>query len=573
MWRLAWIALWPAGAAFGALSAVFVHRNPGYAIAGDSTGRIAVELLAGYALIACGLLCMRRPALRRFATLLTAAGFGWFLLEWNNPGIGSAFVFTVGLTLSVVAAPLVAHALLAYPGGRAWSGIERVAVGLAYAGAILALGVLPALVFDPAAQACSACPRNLLLLHASGRAYDALSRIGIAFGLVWALLLIGLFGWRTAHSTPAMRRLIAPVDAAAGVYFGFLAALFAHGLGRGYLSNDPVDRQLWLGQAAASVALALGVAAGWLRARRTRSTVARLVVELSNSPAGTLEEALARNLGDAGLRLAYPLADGRYVDAGGQELALSEVTTPLVRDGLEVARLAHRPGLLDDQGLIDEVTRAARLVLENERLQAEARAQLEDLRASRARVIANGDAERRRLERDLHDGAQQHLVGLVLRLGLTRARLDPERDANALARVKGAETELRAALGELRDLARGIFPAVLAEEGFASAIVALAEDGPISLRIASLPDGRVDPAVEAAAYFVVSEALRQSVGSLLTVNAECSDGVFALNLRCERPPADIVDLEDRVGALDGSLTVVFDASGLVTLRAEIPCAS
>ena len=252
MRRLAWIALWPAGAAFGALSAVFAHRNPGYAIVGDSAGRIAVEVLAGYGLIACGLLCMRRPALRGFASLLTAAGFGWFLLEWNNPAIGSAFVFTVGLTLSLVAAPLVAHALLAYPGGQAMTGIERVALALAYAVAILALGVLPALVFDPAAQGCSACPRNLLLLYGSGGAYDALSRVGIAFGIVWAVLLIGLLGWRTARSTPAVRRLIAPVHAAAIVYLGLLAALFAHSIGRGYLSNDAVDRRLWLGQAAAS---------------------------------------------------------------------------------------------------------------------------------------------------------------------------------------------------------------------------------------------------------------------------------------------------------------------------------
>jgi signal transduction histidine kinase len=370
-----------------------------------------------------------------------------------------------------------------------------------------------------------------------------------------------------------MRRLIAPVYAAAAVYFGFLAALFAHGLGRGYLSNDAVDRPLWLGQAAALVALVLGVAAGWVRARRTRGAVARLVVQLSNSPAGTLEEALARNLGDPGLRLAYPLADGRYVDAGGRELELSEVTTPLVRDGLEVARLAHRPGLLDDQGLIGEVARAARLALENERLQAEARAQLEDLRASRARVIASGDAERRRLERDLHDGAQQHLVGVALRLGLTRARLDPKRDAKLLARVDGAETELRAALGELRDLARGIFPAVLAEEGFAAAVVALAEDGPGPLVIASLPDAPVDPAIEAAAYFVVSEAIRQSAGGAVTVDAARRDDLFALAVVCERPPGDIVDLEDRIGALGGSLAVVCAADGLVTLRVEIPCVS
>jgi signal transduction histidine kinase len=571
--RLAWIVLWATAAAFGALSLAFAHRSPGYSIGGDATGRIIGESLAGYALIACGLVSVRRSALRRFGALLTGAGMGWFVLEWNNPGIHSAFVFTVGLALSLVAAPLMAHALLVYPGKRAAPAIERAGVVLAYAGAILALGVAPALVFDPAAESCSACPRNLLLVHGSGGAYDALNRFGIALGLVWTSLLIGLLGWRTARSTPAMRRLIAPVHAAAAVYFGFLAALFAHGLRRGYLSNDSVDRQLWLGQAAALVALVFGVATGWMRARRARSAVVRLVVQLSNSPMGTLEEALAQTLGDPGLRLAYPLADGRYVDSVGRELELSEVTTPLVRDGLEVARLAHRPGLLDDQGLIDEVARAARLALENERLQAEARAQLEDLRASRARVIVNGDGERRRLERDLHDGAQQHLVGLALRLGLARAQLDPERHASLLARVESAETELRAALGELRDLARGIFPAVLAEEGFTAAVQALAEDGPGTLRIASLPAGRAEPAVEAAAYFVISELIRQGAESVRTVCATHTEGLFALDVGCECPPHELVDLEDRIGALDGTLEVVLDVHGLATVRVEIPCES
>src|SRR5262249_17354729 len=158
------------------------------------------------------------------------------------------------------------------------------------------------------------------------------------------------------------------------------------------------------------------------RARRTRATLARLVVELAGSPApGGLEAALARSLGDTGLRLAYPLADGSYVDTDGRELTVEPSATPLVRDGIEVARLSHRPGLLDAPELADTVARAARLALDHERLQAELRAQLEDLRASRARVLTAGDGERRRLERDLHDGAQQRLVGLSLELRLARA--------------------------------------------------------------------------------------------------------------------------------------------------------
>jgi len=132
---------------------------------------------------------------------------------------------------------------------------------------------------------------------------------------------------------------------------------------------------------------------------------------------------------------------------------------------------------------------------------------------------------------------------------------------------------LRTALADLRELAHGIFPAVLAEEGLAAAIEVLAEQSPIPLEITTLPEERVDPSVEAAAYFVVAEAVRRNDGTPLTVSAVRHNGNLVVEVEGNRAPAEIVELQDRVGALDGSVEVVRESSGRVTIRAEIPCES
>src|SRR5262249_8362903 len=228
-------------------------------------------------------------------------------------------------------------------------------------------------------------------------------------------------------------------------------------------------------------------------------------------------------------------------------------------------------GFLDDPALVEEVAAAARLALENERLQAETRAQLEDLRASRSRIVETGDAERLRLERDLHDGAQQRLVGLLLELRLARSRMVSSPDPALPGRIDEAEAELVAALGELRELAHGIFPAALAEEGLAAAVEALAEEAHISLTITAIPGERLARSGEAAGYFVVSETVRQTAASALMVSAERRNGRLIIDVKGDAEPEPIVDLEDRVGALDGTAKVVRGEDGQVTIRAEIPC--
>jgi signal transduction histidine kinase len=572
--RTARLALWPAGFTFGALSLTIARGEPAYSFAGGSTARGAVELLAGWALLVTGFVAWKRRPASRFGALLAAAAFGWFLAEWNNPGIGSALAFALGLTFYAVAAPIVAHAALAYPGGRLASALDRLVIAVAYVGTVVVLGLLPALFFDPAAQGCGDCPRNLLLAHRSPHAYDELNRIGVHAGLVWLLALIVLLAVRFMRSTPPLRRLVWPVLAAAALYLGVIACDFVHSLDRGMLGNDQTDRKLWLVEGVALIALALGVLWGWVSRRRTRAAMAQLVVQLAASPApGRVRALLAETLDDASLELAYPLSDGRLVDAQGQAVARRPEVTPLTRGGHEIALLLHRPGLLDDPELVEEVASAARLALDNERLQAETRAQLEDLRASRARVIATGDAERRRLERDLHDGAQQQLVGLSLALRLASTRLGPDADPERLARIEEAQSELAAALAQLRDLAHGIFPAVLADEGLAAALEALTEAATIPIEITALPDERLDPAAEAAAYFVVSEIVRQDHATALIVKAAHRDRQLVIEVEGHGPLDQIVGLDDRVVALDGTLTVFHTQDTRVRVRAEIPCGS
>ena len=247
-----------------------------------------------------------------------------------------------------------------------------------------------------------------------------------------------------------------------------------------------------------------------MRESRTRAKVARLVVELGESPApGALREVLSSVLADPELELAYPIGDGRFVDAEGQVVDVSRrpgrTVTPLVRGQEVVAVIDHRGELLDDPARVEDVIVASRLALESERLQAELRAQLEDLRASRVRVVEAADAERRRLERNLHDGAQQRLVSLSMALRLVRRALESASDPSLIERADEANDELRAAMAELRDLAHGIYPAVLTDEGLAAAVEALRETSTIAIDLGELPEGRMDPRVEAAAYFIVAE--------------------------------------------------------------------
>jgi signal transduction histidine kinase len=589
VWIVA-LALGAIGAGFGLLTLAEARSAPGLSFAGTSWVGAVAELTAGWALIAAGVAeTWRRPA-SRAGLLLAGAGIGWFFAEWNNPGLGSPAAFTFGLIASALAAPLVAHAALAYPTGRLDSRLDLCVLVFAYAGAGLVLGLLPALFFDPGRQGCSLCPANLVLARSEPGLVGGLQRAGLVLGLVWAAGLVAAGARRLGKASPPLRRRLWPVLVPAGCYLVLVGADFAHSLPRGTLSSDPLEYRLWLGEAALLVLMAAGVAWAWVRDRRTRSAVVRLVMDAAQSPpAGGLREVLAGMLGDSGLMLTYPVGEPpRNVNAGGQPASVEpdegQAATPLARDRKTVAVLRHRAGLLDDPGLVGEVVAAARLGMENERLHAEVLAQLEDLRAAQARIVATGDAERRRLERDLHDGAQQRLVGLSLALRLTGhpASLGPDQYLTGL--IDKADRELRLAIDELRELAHGIYPAVLADEGLAAAVEAFAESASIPVMIGDLPDRRFPGPVEAAGYFLVAEAtplLADLAGAnAVTVEAKQDGSVLAIHLAgCggaepgQGLEAGLVDVADRVGALGGQFRVERTPGEAVTIRAEIPCGS
>ena len=565
-----------AGLVLGIGSLAIARSSSAGSFGGTSTVDSIALLGAGWALIACGVTAWARRPASRFGRLLAGAGCAWFLVEFNNPAVGSPVVFTVGLLAYAACPALVAHAALAYPGGRLAHRAERAGLLIAYTSTLLVLGLLPTLVFDSATQGCSQCPRNLLQLTSAPELVTTLDRVGIVLGLVWAPALAALALTRTIRSSPAARLLTAPVLLPAVAYLVLVSTDYAHSRDRGFLSNDGLDQSLWLGQAAAVGGIAVGVVLTWVRGWRARTAVARLVIELSDAPApARLRDALARALDDPALELAFPLGPGLHVDEHGHGYELpdagdSRAVTPLVRGGRPVAVLVHKAELLDDPGLLEAVGAAAGLALDRERLEAERRAQLAQLRASRARTVEAADNARRRLERDLHDGAQQRLVVLSFALRLLRAELDGAR----AGRLDAAEAELRAALAELRELARGIYPAVLVDEGLVTAIEAIAEAGQVPIAIDSLPDERMAPAVEAAAYFLIADVVKRSSATGATVRASRSDGRLRIEIESTGTlDGDFVDLEDRIGALDGTLAVVEVPAGHMTVSAELPCAS
>ena len=560
---------WPVGLGLGIAGVVAARKGAAFSLAGDSVPRDLVLLAAGWGLLACGALSWRRRRDASFGPLLVAASAAWFLAELDNPEVGSALAFTLGLVLAAACAPLVGWAMLSYPDRRP-QGLALAAVVVACASATVIMGLAPTLVNDTRSLGCNFCPDNLLLVRNEPDVLDALGRAGIWLGLVTTIGLIAAAGWELTRASYARRRLTLPVVACGSLYLGLVAATYAASLDRGFVGTGELEQRLWLGEGLSLVALALAVGLARWRSRQTRSTLARLVVDLgATASPGSLRAGVADLLGDPDLRLAYPLGDGRHVNADGQPVDVvpspSQAVTPVVREGETIVTLVHRADALDDPDLLEEVAAAARLALENERLQAQTRAQLEDLRASRSRIVAAGDAERRRLERDLHDGAQQRLVGLSLLIRLAASRSDADSDSAVATRLADAERELQGAIAELREIAHGLHPAVLEDEGLAAAIESLAESG--TLEVLDVPETRYARTVETAAYLLVAEASRNGPAR---VAIRCEAGRLVVDIATPAGLDDVVALEDRIGALDGTLVAVRQGGG-VTIHAEIPC--
>jgi signal transduction histidine kinase len=535
----------------------------------------AALLVPGLAAIGVALEALYRRPGDRCAILLALAGLASLLPELSVPGTRPALAFTVGFVLAWAAPPLVGHLALVYPAHAPTRRVRAVCTA-GYVSAIVVLGVLPALVFDPVETGCGQCSTNLVLVHASTSLETPLAQAGIASALAWAALCATMVVLRLARATPAARRLLWPVLLPAAVFVAFFATELALSLQRAYLSTEAVDRALWLSGQLALLALAVGMASRRLRARRARALLARDVVELSNrSSAETLAHRLSAVLGDPTLEVAYPVGEPtRFVDAHGAAVDLKRqpgrATTALRGPDGEpqpASVLCHREGLLDDPVLVEEIAHAARLPLANERLRADAQARLALLQASRKRIVAAADGERQRIERNLHDGAQQRLVSLAVAL-----RAAQSTDGCDGPLVDAAQQEVTSALDELRVIARGIYPAVLDEMGLAAAIEALSETAPLPVKIGHLPPERLDPIVEAAAYFVVTETVHDPTASRVTISGSRDGDTLTLVVTTDAPTHELTRLSDRVGAAGGTIRRRPLTDGVV-LEVDIPCGS
>jgi signal transduction histidine kinase len=343
--------------------------------------------------------------------------------------------------------------------------------------------------------------------------------------------------------------------------------------------------------ALATFALLVGVPlvflAGFLRSRLARASVGELFVDLRGDPApGDLRDALARALGDPSLTLAYWLPEFEtWADVDGREVVLptdgSRATTLIERNGAHLAALLHDPVLDDEPELLEAVGAAAGMALENGRLQAELQARLAELRGSRARVIEAGQKERQRLERNLHDGAQQRLIALSLELSLLEKQVAGDEDARA--RLEQAREEIAASLDELRDVARGLHPAVLSGHGLEVALQSIAASAPVAVRLNVAVEGRLPEQIEVAAFYVVSESLanigKHARANSASIDVGRSDGVLVVEVVDDgvggadsEQGSGLRGLADRVEALGGKLRVWSPEGGGTRLRAEMPCA-
>jgi signal transduction histidine kinase len=547
----------------------------------DVTIDLVAVLTIGCSFAGTGLFAWWRRPQNIVGPLMFGTGFFWFFNVYTLADFVPAFA--AGFLLANVSFGLLIHLLLVFPDGRLETTLERAVVAGGYF-AVTVMQLIGAFLIDPALDGCDGCPENPLLLTDDATLYDVFGSIQSLFA---AAVLVGLVialvrRWRTWPIE--RRRQFAPVLWAGGASLSLLTVmLVVDVLG----ISDDLRLVIFLVSLIPFAVIPFAFLAGLLRSRISRAeAVGDLVAGLGASGEGNgLRDAVAEALSDPSVELAYWVPEtGGYVNARGVRVDLpapdeQRRSTEVAHDGHRVGAIVH-DGRLDDAGdLVASVASAAGLRMENERLDAELRARLEELRASRARIVEAGYRERRRVERDLHDGAQQRLMALTLNLKLARSKLDDD-PPEAAKLLDDATEELQHATAELRELARGIHPGLLSERGLVPALEALASRAPVPVELKADLEERPAARVEAATYFLVSEALaniaKHAHAERATVSVAQSNGELRVEVRDDgRGGADpdgsgLRGLADRVAALDGEFSVLDGDGGGTAVRASIP---
>jgi signal transduction histidine kinase len=544
-------------------------------------------VVAAWAFLVAGLVAWRRRRGNHLGPLMIAVCFALLArqLRYSHDDVA----FTVFFLIGELGFALYTHVALAYPSGRVTDRLERWFLGAAY-GVALAFPLAILLFYDSSHRLRYFDPsrrESLLLVVGRPGTVDALQKVFAftAYGVLASVFLV-LVGRKLVQATPRARRLLAPLLLAAVV-----AALWAVLNSILTFTTLPPDvtYDLFWWQIVGLTALPLALLWGLLRARLARAHVGDLVVHLERSSPEELRDELAVALDDPSVELGFWLPErSDYVDANGRHVEVPEdsatrAVTKLEQEGEALAVLIHDPSLLHEQKLVEAVAAAARLALQNARLAAEVKAQLEKVKESRTRLVAAADEERRRIERDIHDGAQQRLVALALELRSAQRRLGGEVDPELDTILSSASDELQVAVDELRELAHGIHPGILVQGGLAPALEALAGRSPVPVSVEATSD-RLPPDVEGTAYFVASEALaniaKHAGASRASIKATREDGLLVIEVvdngaggAAAHDGSGLRGLADRVEALGGRLRVESPEGVGTRVVGEIPCAS
>jgi signal transduction histidine kinase len=543
-----------------------------------------LSLLVGWSFIGGGLIAWARRAdrpERRIGLVMVAVGFAWFAAGLTRVEV--SLVASLGSALSGLWEALVIYLLLAFPHGRLKTRLDRLLAGVTYLNTILLQVV--GLLF---AETISTGEANAFVVWPSERATELLAILSQALMVAIVGTVIGVFAERWQAATPPLRRALAPVYVTGALTMLLFAStiLVSRVSGASLPAQADIGRVLFSLSLVALAAVPLAFLAGLVRARIARLTVGELLVELRQSRApGALREALARVLHDPSLEIAYWLPEhGIYVDVDGRPASMptereGRVVTVLEQDGNRIAALIHDVSLRDEPELVSAACTAAGIALENERLQADLRARLEELRGSRRRVIEAADAERKRLERNLHDGAQQRLATLSLELAMLEDLLATDPEAREL--LQQAQSNLADSLDELRELGQGIHPAILTDHGLAVALEALAKRSPVPIRLEVELDERLPERIEVAGYYLITECLAN-----IAKYAQASNATVVVSRRGDEVVIEVADdgvggasrdggsglrgLADRVESLGGTLLISSPAGLGTQVRAEIP---
>jgi len=576
--RLLWL-VGIAGVALGVgVSTLLATRHFGDQAGGD----VAATLLIGWSFLGTGLFAWASRPNNRIGALMVGVGTSWMVGMLANTDI--PLLFSIGVLLSALPYAFVVHLLLAYPSGRLRSVLARRVVMVTYVDVLL--GSLLFQAFDANIPDKADAPANVFLIADNPGLSNAILIVVTGIGLALVAMAGVLIARRWRAAPRVQRRGLAPV-----LWTGclFLATLALTLVADGLTKSEELEEAFggfalifFLAVPYAYLAGLLGL--GWSRGQAMGALMGGLNAAQERQ---SVRDAIADSLDDPRVVVVFKRPErDEWVDAQGQrvELPQGREVTAISRDGEVVGAIVHRPSLSDDPELLQGVADAAALALENERLEAELRARVKELQESRANIIAFGLAERRRLERDLHDGAQQRLVALSLQVNLARAKLEDD-PATAARLLDSARDELRQALEELRELARGIHPAILTDQGLGPAVEALAQRSPVPVEVEGVEEATPLPSqVEAVAYFVVAESLtnvaKYASASHATVRVRRMDDHAVVEVSDDgvggadaTRGTGLRGLADRVAALDGQLRIESPTGGGTVVRAYIPCAS